>query len=44
MADGRSIRIANGISAMGDGTIELRITKAEVLAASVAGFSNIRVD
>lgn len=44
MEDGRSIRIANGISAMGDGTIELRITKAEVLAASVAGFSNIRVD
>ena len=44
MEDGRSIRIANGISAMGDGTIELRITKAEVLAASVAGISNIRVD
>ena len=31
MPDGHGIRIANGIAAMGDGTLELRLTQAEVL-------------
>ena len=30
MSDGHGIRVANGIAAMGDGTLELRLTQAEV--------------
>ncbi len=43
MSDGHGIRVANGIAAMGDGTLELRLTQAEVLANASAGFSSITV-
>jgi len=38
---GNGIRVANGIAAMGDGTLELRLTQAEVLANASAGFSSV---
>ena len=41
LPDGHGIRVANGIAAMGDGTLELRLTQAEVLANAASGFSSI---
>lgn len=44
MADGRGMRITNGISAMRDHVITLRLTKDEVMLNATNGFSNISIE
>ena len=43
LADGRGVSIANGVAKMGDGTIQLRITLAELMANTGKGFTAITV-